>query len=361
MKNKVKHILKLIKNDLRIFYKEVSPSNNKVKHSIQKILSEKTNTIIILGTPEHGNLGDQAIAFAEIEFLKKNFPDYQIIDVCNENVPIIINTINAFKHQNLAVFIHGGGNIGNIYIYAEKIRRKIVEKITDVPIISFPQSMIFETNSIGKKELKKSKSSYEKNNNFILCAREPISYKKMKENFNNSTILTPDIVFSLDLTYNEKREDVLFLLRSDIEEFVSIDSINIVEELLLAYEMKVNKSDTHIGNVKIKNEKTREKLVLDKLKQISKHKLVVTDRLHGMIFSYITGTPCLVFKNNNHKIESTYDYWLKDVKFIKFSDMSIIDSQIKSLLESDIEIKKENFINHDEYIFCIKKVMNIDE
>ena len=42
------------------------------------------------------------------------------------------------------------------------------------------------------------------------------------------------------------------------------------------------------------------------------------DRLHGMIFSAITQTPCLVFRNYNHKLESFYNTWLKDLPQIAF-------------------------------------------
>ena len=42
------------------------------------------------------------------------------------------------------------------------------------------------------------------------------------------------------------------------------------------------------------------KNVLDTfMSEIGKRKVVVTDRLHGMIFCAITGTPCVVFSNYN--------------------------------------------------------------
>ena len=51
-----------------------------------------------------------------------------------------------------------------------------------------------------------------------------------------------------------------------------------------------------------------------------KAEIVVTDRLHGMIFSAITGTPCVAFRNRNHKIKSTYDSWLRANEYIRFQD-----------------------------------------
>ena len=43
------------------------------------------------------------------------------------------------------------------------------------------------------------------------------------------------------------------------------------------------------------------------IKQFSKSKLVVTDRLHGMILSVITGTNCIAFDNSSGKVSGVYD------------------------------------------------------
>jgi len=44
---------------------------------------------------------------------------------------------------------------------------------------------------------------------------------------------------------------------------------------------------------------------------------VITDRLHGMIFAFITGTPAIVLPNNNGKIEHSYD-WISECGYICF-------------------------------------------
>jgi len=47
--------------------------------------------------------------------------------------------------------------------------------------------------------------------------------------------------------------------------------------------------------------------------------LVVTDRLHGMIFCAITGTPCIVINSKSPKIKGCFE-WLKHLEYIKFCD-----------------------------------------
>ena len=47
--------------------------------------------------------------------------------------------------------------------------------------------------------------------------------------------------------------------------------------------------------------------------------MVVTDRLHGMVFAAISGTPCIVFSNYNHKVQGTYE-WIKYLPYIKYAE-----------------------------------------
>ena len=47
--------------------------------------------------------------------------------------------------------------------------------------------------------------------------------------------------------------------------------------------------------------------------------LVITDRLHGMIFSAITGTPCIVINSRSPKVKGCYE-WIKNLDYIKFCD-----------------------------------------
>ena len=56
----------------------------------------------------------------------------------------------------------------------------------------------------------------------------------------------------------------------------------------------------------------------EKLRSFAAARLVVTDRLHGMIFSAITGTPCVVLSNYNHKVRGTYE-WISYLPYIKFA------------------------------------------
>jgi len=78
---------------------------------------------------------------------------------------------------------------------------------------------------------------------------------------------------------------------------------------------KCDISDNILNNYINSTSKSKE-LVSLHLKSISEHEIVITDRLHGMIFSAITRTSCIAIKNYNHKISSSYE-WFKHFDYIK--------------------------------------------
>ena len=65
---------------------------------------------------------------------------------------------------------------------------------------------------------------------------------------------------------------------------------------------------------------SREKVFRQKIEQFKRASLVVTDRLHGMVFSAITGTPCVALSNYNHKVRETYR-WLQQLPYIRFCEV----------------------------------------
>jgi len=75
MKSALKMLIpKLIKGKISNLKK------NKNYKTVINELKEENNKkrIILIGTPEHGNLGDHLIAKGELEFLQDHFLDYKI-------------------------------------------------------------------------------------------------------------------------------------------------------------------------------------------------------------------------------------------------------------------------------------------
>lgn len=282
---------------------------------------QKEPVVYFVGLPEHGNIGDQAIAVATIEFIHKYLPSYYIHTIPVSK--IIENLLRMLKHvkkEDIFVLI-GGGNMGDVYFGEEEIRRIIIENFPHNKIIIFPQTIDYKDRSKGS-ELERSKKIYGSHKKLYLFAREQVSYHLMKSYYTKNIVnLNPDIVFSLDihelLEKKQQTDTLLFCLRKDKESFMPESICEALEDLRGQYPGKVLYTDTVLSGMPyIEQEDIRKTIVFRKLKEFADAGIVITDRLHGMIFSALCHTPCIVIGNYNHKVISYYETWLRDCGYI---------------------------------------------
>ena len=289
---------------------------------------------LLIGTPSHGNLGDQAITIAELKFLEDNFQNYDVIEISLDNYYEHIEYVKKYVTNKDLVFIHGGGNLGNEYLFDENIRRDAIKRFPENKIILFPQTIYFSKDKSGTAELQKSKKIYNAHNNLTLIAREKLSYEIMKKEFNKcNVLLCPDIVFYLcKIDRNVKRQGALCCLRNDIEaKLTEYDRKYIIEKLNKSFK-RAEVTDTIVKHRV--DENNRNEVLQEKLYQFQTSELVITDRIHGMIFAAITGTPCVALSNYNHKVKGTYN-WIKHLNNIYYTeDISHLDIAINKVLSS---------------------------
>lgn len=282
--------------------------------------------LILIGTPEHGNLGDHAIAKAELKFLKDYFPDHRIIEITGEHFRSDKVGVKKIIHKNDKIIITGGGFLGSLWILEELMVRDIIKTFPDNKIVIFPQTIYFENDIEGKKIYKESKMLYKNHKNLIICTRDKKSYDLInKKMFNEGvlkSILLPDIVTYLnEMMPLCNRSGLLLCLRDDKERNISDRERKFIEE----YASKQTNSISYISTVIPKKVTIymRNRELENKFKEFRSAKLVITDRLHGMIFAAITGTPCIAMNNTSGKVLGVYQ-WIKYLKYIYCID-SIYD------------------------------------
>ena len=61
--------------------------------------------------------------------------------------------------------------------------------------------------------------------------------------------------------------------------------------------------------------------MIEKLQEFSQYRLIITDRLHGMVFSYVVGTPCIAIDNKTGKSKALYNDWIKNSPLIKIGNL----------------------------------------
>lgn len=297
-------------------------------------------------TPRHGNLGDQMISVATEKILSDIFDDKKIFEIEEEVYLKRREEIKKYINKKDVIVLHGGGNLGDVWLEVEQIRRRVLEEYPDNKII-MPQTITFKS----EEEKKRSVDIYSKVKDLSIITREKYSYRTAKEIFKNSKIyLTPDSVLYLedyfDERFNDRREGVLFLLRKDHEKTISSNISKNIEVILKKLDLNYDFSDTVIKSEGKINKNTRIKFCKKLIEEISNKKLIITDRLHGMILSVITNTPAIVFGSSTKKTIGSLKWieHLDNVSFIKDeNDFEYLEKEIKRLQSIKI-VKKDNLI-----------------
>lgn len=349
--------MKIIKNILPFqtkYYFRLLQQKNKPLSFFKDIkLDSNRNKAFIFLAADYGNLGDVAITYAQTKFIEEN-SNYQVIEIPISQSLEGLWWVKSIIKENDIVTTVGGGNMGEMYNQIEYIRQLVFRFFPNNKIISFPQTFDFSDSKEGEKALKIAQKVYGKHKNLTLIAREELSFKMMKQSFPNKNILlTPDIVMSLDMSQKEiERHGAVLCLRDDKEKALTQEQENFIVETTKHKYSDVSFYDTHIN----RNYLTLQER-LEELNKIwgafSKAEVVITDRLHGMIFCYITNTPCIVLQNNNHKIKETHK-WIERSKHIRLVD-KLSENYFNRLL--DEKMKSNEYINIQELYNAIKNIL----
>lgn len=270
--------------------------------------------IVLLMTPDYGNIGDQAIAEATVEFVKDHFPDDEFLELSIEDTQKKLHAVIETSWPDDIFLIQGGGNMGNLYPYIEETRRYCFHHLQGKKVISLPCTMTYTRDRGGRDSFRKSQAVYK---NVVLTAREKYSYAAMKKAYPEAeTELIPDMVFYLGRKMEpaQQKSRILVCLRAEIESALEpAERTALINQILHKYSDAMLFDTTVWHNV---DATTREAEVLSILRTFSRAKLVITDRMHGMIMCAVTNTPCIVLQSRDHKIEGSYE-WIKDLPFIQ--------------------------------------------
>lgn len=337
--------------------------NYKLKHFFEFInqtipsVEEKNLTcqkrVFFLDTPAYGNIGDQAIALAMRNFISDILPEYGQIEITEDLLPQSMKWIKSTIKKGDLICLTGGGNMGTLYQRYEAVRRLVIKTFHDYPIVIFPQTFDYDDSRYSQKELKNAKKIYSLCDKLILCARDEHSYNIMRNTFPNiKVIFCPDIVLYMDYKNNiERKYSVGLCLRNDKEKSISEDFSACIKSKYK--EANYISTTKNLSNISWKN---RENIVNKVLTEFAQNQLVITDRLHGVIFSYITNTPCIALPNSNGKVEYVCNYLQKsgNVFFCKHKDdlqKHILKNHQNNSLKQDFHKLADNikkYVNKNE-------------
>lgn len=266
---------------------------------------------------DYGNLGDLAITRAQIDFLSERFPGATVIEVPISESLSELPALRQSLTPHDVVTLVGGGNTGDMYDDIQYLRELYLRYFPDTPVISFPQTVEFSDTAYGRWAAGRARRRYGKHQRLGLMARDTASLRKARAMFSDSpSELCPDVVLTLDRTQPLRaRSGIVLSLRQDMESALSA-SERLAVGSVLGRLANVRMRDTHVGNVRLSRAAADQELdsIWDDFRSA---RLVVTDRLHGMIFAVITATPCVVLDSATGKVGGFYSDWLAEVPTVQ--------------------------------------------
>jgi pyruvyl transferase EpsI len=282
---------------------------------------------------DYGNLGDHAIAAAAHSFFQNRL-DMEIAEIPFTQYNIFAEVAKHHILPSDIVLITGGGFLGSLWFSAEQQAREVIKSYPNNATIILPQSVFWEDAPRWKKECEETQQVYAAHPNLTLCARDAITYKLMQELYPTChLLLMPDMALSMNwdsfFDTDVSRKGVLLCLKKDKESILTDENhqylLNIGKKL--CGEAKFCDTDLMIPI----SQEERDSMLPEKINEFRKAELVITDRLHGMIFAAVAETPCVALNGFTHKLRATFE-WVKHLPYMRFAesiaDVETIASQI---------------------------------
>jgi pyruvyl transferase EpsI len=285
-----------------------------------------------LGTPPPRlrNVGDHAQAIAVNDWLAREI-NGKTLELDKDEARYMRPILKRVVGRGDTVLIHSGGNLGDRGVWSENLRRQIVRDFPDNRILSLPQTIYFSPTQRGAQEAEESARIYEAHTHLVVLARDESSLAIGSELFPRSCGLSyPDFVLSMPPTCTQtERRGGLLCARVDDESVVddamwskviSTSTIAAWRRLDTTIQERINRRD-------------RRQVVDRMLGAFTEAEVVVTDRFHGMIFSFLTGTPCVAVPTVDHKIASGIGWFPPDSLIVLAPSVSDIPEYVSTLLE----------------------------
>lgn len=279
--------------------------------------------LILLGTPAHKNLGDHLIAVSERRFIRTCYPDKPLLEIPTHVFVRYQDYIAKHATGKNTVFITGGGWMGSVWPDDELTLQSMLRAFHASRLVILPQTMYYDrTSEAGEALFQSADSVFSACRDLKVCVRDQRSYDAaltFKNLSPDRLLLCPDIALydALDPAYKSGQADrVGVYLRQDREK---ISSDRVVEELMNCF--RENRYEFFFSDTMAKHQVPiwrREKAIANVIADMRTCRVILTDRLHAMVYSVIAGVKCIALDNKTNKVFGVYDKWLRDDPNILF-------------------------------------------
>lgn len=354
-------------------------NSSAIKETLHKSLESLGNfeQCALLQYPRHINIGDHMIWLGTVFYLT-NILKTKIAYASSAEE--FSQAEMDKKIGDSPIFLHGGGNLGDLWYGHQKFRESVIAQNHHRPIIVMPQTIYFQ----DKGYLQQSAKVFNSHPNLTLCVRDRYSYDfALKHFYKCQVILAPDMAFQMaDMACfsvsQTPKNSILYLQRTDKElnqgflaELTKISNLVTADWISYHQKWSLGKPNSPFRQIfaqlyrevwqrglatpqELIDRRTWLKTVTEKIDfnsiynpsmhrlslsflhsgiyQFQKYPLIITTRLHGHILCVLLNIPHIFLPNSYHKNQSFYETWSSDIPFCKFvSDITQIEAAVGEL------------------------------
>ena len=250
--------------------------------------------------PDHANVGDSAIWLGELAMLRR-------VTGCG---PVYVSTWHDFDADAFrracptgTLFLHGGGNLGDIWPHHQHFREHLLADVRDRPVVQLPQSIHFR-DPAGAGRFAALAAEHP---DFTLYVRDARSHAFANARIACPVHLVPDSAIALGSQPRGMPEvPLLMLLRSDDERR---DHGGPPPAQARVVDWLDDDPGLPAGTHPAAREAQAAARVTRGLRLLAQGEVIVTDRLHGHILADLLGIPHVVLDNDYGKIAAYAAAW----------------------------------------------------
>lgn len=275
--------------------------------------------VFLFLSPQYLNYGDHAIALAELDLLKKHFGRQNVVDVNYSLFTYWPDAVKAAVAPQDIIVVTGGGFMGSLWPENEALTEKIIDLFPNNRLIFAPQTLFYHQTVQAAADRDRLKEKLEKHGRFFFYARDEQSCTVMEYmgfQRDKDYQLFPDFVLFLKEAGSLKLScgTPMFCLRHDGEAQPGVREA-VMELMSRRYGDQLREIHMARDHMEIPTV-MRRVFVRKKLQTYAGASVLVTDRLHAMLFAASTGTPCVALDNVSGKVSGVH-HWIESLDYVK--------------------------------------------
>jgi len=300
-------------------------------HETLDPIVEGCTTAALVDFPDHANVGDSAIWVGEVTWFAE--AGIRLTYRCDTA------TYNARHLERAAptgpIFIHGGGNLGDLWRRHQRLRERVIREFPHRRIIQLPQTVHFQ----DPEALARAREVFDAHPDLTLTVRDRMSFEYVQREFRARAVLCPDMAFCIESIRREVSPDVdiLWLRREDREATGNsvaapsdvhvcdwledgIPALRRVRSVLRPVAATAPRALAPVGRMvgAAYDMQARQRVRIG-CRLLSRGKVVITDRLHAHILCMLLGIPHVLLENNYGKVRRVSGTWITDAPQVRWA------------------------------------------